>query len=498
VVSVFEAIRYLVLTVYFVLLFLLALNGAHRLYLLALLFRRRAMRVRPPERDADLPLVTVQIPIFNEASVAPRLLDAVASLDYPPERLEIQVLDDSTDDTPIQIGRRVEELRHRGLDVHHLRRRERSGFKAGALDAGLRAARGELLAIFDADFVPSPGFLRGMVPHFRDPRIGMVQARWGHLNRDYSILTRVQALLLDGHFLVEHAARHLSGRFFNFNGTAGIWRRECVVEAGGWQHDTLTEDLDLSYRAQLAGWRFVFAPSAVAPGELPIDLASFKSQQRRWAKGSIQTARKILPRLIAAPLPLPVRIEALCHLTANLVYPCLLIFSVLLVPSMLMRASIPTWLALAIDLPALALSTLAFWLFYAVADRRAGGSAARAIRTMPMLMALGIGLAVNNARAVFEGSFGPVGSFDRTPKHRVEDGSGRPPDRRYRIARPPRPWAEAALFVYFTAGLAAAIALGQWPFIPFLALFASGNGWMSLGGWAESIRARRLSCLDPG
>ena len=308
--------------------------------------------------------MTVQLPLYNERCVVERLLDAVGALDYPADRLEIQVLDDSTDETSALAAAAVERLRARGLAVAHLRRAHRRGFKAGALAAGLEAARGELIAVFDADFVPPPGFLTATVPSFADPAVGMVQARWEHLNREASLLTRVQALLLDGHFAVEHRARHVAGCFFNFNGTAGIWRRQAIADAGGWAHDTLTEDLDLSYRAQLAGWRFVYLPDVAVPAELPADAASFKAQQRRWAKGSLQTARKVLPRLLAARLPWRVKLEACAHLTANLSYPLMVALSLLLFPAMAARRGSARSLLLWVDAPLFVAATASVFTFY--------------------------------------------------------------------------------------------------------------------------------------
>ena len=288
----------LVLAIYYLVLGTLAVYGVHRLALVALYYRTRR-RSNPSEiQPAHWPLVTVQLPIYNERYVVARLIDAVCALDYPPDRLEIQVLDDSTDETQQIAAARVARYRALGFDIHHLHRLDRNGFKAGALEAGFARARGELLAVFDADFVPQTDFLRRTVFHFADPRCGMVQARWDHINRGYSWLTRIQAIFLDGHFLIEHAARNRSGRFFNFNGTAGVWRRQAILDAGGWQHDTLTEDLDLSYRAQMAGWKFLFLPEVTVPAELPVDINAFKRQQYRWAKGSVQTARKLLRRIL--------------------------------------------------------------------------------------------------------------------------------------------------------------------------------------------------------
>jgi cellulose synthase/poly-beta-1,6-N-acetylglucosamine synthase-like glycosyltransferase len=328
----------LLIGAYFIVIAVLAVYGFHRSQLLYILWRTRKNAPVPKELFQEKPLVTIQLPMFNELYVAERLLDAVALIEYPRDRLEIQVLDDSIDETRELMKKKCEALRAKGLDVIYLHRTDRSGFKAGALEAGLAVAKGEFVAIFDADFIPPPTLLLEMIDHFTDERVGMVQARWEHINRDFSTLTKVQAILLDGHFLVEHAARNRSGRFFNFNGTAGIWRKSTIQDAGGWQHDTLTEDLDLSYRAQLKGWRFVYLPQIVAPAELPVEMNSFKTQQFRWAKGSIQTMRKLLPMIWRAKLPWKVKSEALFHLTNNFAYGFLVLLAMLSLPTLVLRS----------------------------------------------------------------------------------------------------------------------------------------------------------------
>jgi cellulose synthase/poly-beta-1,6-N-acetylglucosamine synthase-like glycosyltransferase len=330
----------LILVLYFFVLSILAIYGWHRYYLVYLYMKNRD---KVPNEDlplpslAEMPPVTIQLPIYNEMYVADRLIDAVCEMDYPRELLEIQVLDDSTDET-----REIAELavrRHaaRGFDIKYLHRVDRTGFKAGALEAGLRVAKADYIAIFDADFIPSKDFLLKTLPHFDDAKVGMVQARWGHINADYSLLTKIQAILLDAHFILEHGARNRAGCFFNFNGTAGIWRRAAIDSAGGWQHDTLTEDLDLSYRAQLRGWQFRFLPHLVSPAEVPVEMNSFKSQQHRWAKGSIQTCMKLLPTILRSNQPLKVKVEAFFHLTANFNYLLMCMLSVLMFPAMWVR-----------------------------------------------------------------------------------------------------------------------------------------------------------------
>lgn len=467
----------LVVALYFVVLGGLAAYCVHRAYLVYLYTTSGPRSVRPsePARTASAlpPRVTVQLPVYNEMYVVERLIDAVGALRYPRDRLDVQVLDDSTDETSRIVDRAVRRWRGRGLDIACLRRPARTGFKAGALAAGLRAARGELVAIFDADFVPPPEFLERAVPRFGEPAVGMVQARWGHSNRNDSLLTRVQALLLDAHFVLEHGARHRGGCFFNFNGTAGVWRRAAIVSAGGWQHDTLTEDLDLSYRAQLAGWRFDFAPDVVAPAELPVEMNAFKTQQHRWAKGSIQTCRKLLPRLLRAPVPLRVRVESALHLTANLNYLLLLAWSALVVPALFARAAAGGWW-LWLDAPIFAAAGLAAAVFYALSQREIGGRWAGRLRDLPALAAVGLGLSVNNTLAVLGALSRRPGGFARTAKYGPLTATGAWTGARYRRVAVLQPLVELACGAYFTVAVGCALALGVWAPIPVLLLCQLG------------------------
>ncbi|MGE0433518.1 MAG: glycosyltransferase, partial [Planctomycetota bacterium] len=456
----------------------------HRLFLVALYHRHEKDVVEPLRRyaDAALPTVTVQLPLYNERTVAVRLLDAVARFDYPRDRLEVQVLDDSTDETADLVAAHVALLRDGGLDIRHIRRGNRTGYKAGALAAGLQSARGEFIAIFDADFVPQPGFLRDTIHHFTEPRIGLVQARWAHLNRRYSWLTRMQAMLLDAHFNVEHFARNRSGRIFNFNGTAGIWRRRTIDDAGGWQHDTLTEDLDLSYRAQLRGWQFVYLPTLDAPAELPVEMDAFKSQQYRWTKGSVQVARKLLPQIWRAPLrevPLRVRLEATIHLTANITYLLMIVLALLIGPAVYFRASISGWNDLLfIDLPIFFFGTLAVADFFLTGQRRLGRTIGQCVFELPLCLAVGMGLAVNNSRAVLSALLRRESEFVRTPKYNVTDAAGAPElkVRRYSPNRSWLPYVEVALGLYFLLAIAVAVSPGVFalPSLPFLLLFSCG------------------------
>ena len=470
---------------------LIVLYSSHRW--LILWRRRRGAKVLARHRPADparpLPTVTVQLPVFNERSVVGRLIDAVAALDYPADRLEIQVLDDSTDETRAIAAAAARRHLARGVNVVHRHRPRRDGFKAGALSEGLAHARGELIAVFDADFVPRPDFLRRIVRHFDDPAVGMVQARWGHLNRDESLLTRAQAVMLDAHFLLEHEARMRGGLFFNFNGTAGVWRRACIESAGGWQHDTLTEDLDLSYRAQLAGWRFVFDGEVVAPAELPADIEALKSQQRRWAKGSIQTARKLLPALLRAPLPARVKLEGFFHLTGNVAYPLLLALGLLLLPLLLGTAAVRPELVWTLQAVVVLLGVVPVTMFLAAGQRAAGIRGPGLVRDVLAALVLGVGLSVNNARAVLEGLGSTVGGWERTPKAGSSLARGLAPA--YPSATGASGRSEALLAAYFGwLGAFAALA-GHYRAVPFLALLAIGFGSVGLGSIRASAPARR-------
>ena len=468
-------VRSVVLALYFGVLGVLTLYGAHRWYLLWLYRRHRSDAPQPLARFETAPTLTVQVPLYNEAHVAQRVIDAVAGFDWPRDRLDIQILDDSTDETTSLVAEAVARARARGVHIVHLRRNDRTGYKAGALAFGLSQARGEFVAVFDADFVPAPDFARALMDHFTDPGVGMVQARWGHLNRESSPLTRAQSILLDGHFVVEHAARNRSGRFFNFNGTAGIWRRSCIDDAGGWQHDTLTEDLDLSYRAQLRGWRFVFVADAVAPAELPVEMGAFKSQQHRWAQGSVQTALKLLPRLLRSPLPWRVKVESVFHLTANLGYVLMVALTLLIGPAVWFRRGIGARELAVVDLPLIATSLVSIAAFYLASQREAYGSWRDAVRYIPVLMAVGIGISINNARAVVAGLSRRETEFRRTPKYALATGGPATlASRKYRARSGVDTWIELAFGVYFAGLVAAALADGLWGAVPFLTLFAAG------------------------
>jgi cellulose synthase/poly-beta-1,6-N-acetylglucosamine synthase-like glycosyltransferase len=433
----------------------------------------------------EYPPLTIQLPLYNEPNVAGRLLDAVAAIEYR-GALDIQVLDDSTDETPRIVGERVTAMRARGIAVEHIRRASREGYKAGALAHGLSLSAAELFAVFDADFVPPPDELLRMVPHFADPGVGMVQARWTHLNRERSLLTRVQAIFLDAHFAVESAARNFAGRFFNFNGTAGVWRRAAIEEAGGWSASTLTEDLDLSYRAQLAGWRFVFLPDVEVAAELPAALSGFQEQQHRWAKGSIQTARKVLPVIARSGLRGAVKSEAAFHLTNNSAYLLSVLLALLIVPAMVIRHRHELLWSFVIDLVLYAMSTGSILLFYVEGQRRAG-RARPPLRELLAVLPVGVGMSIRNASAVLEGLFESGGYFRRTPKEGDEGGRASRPPWADETSAPRIPWGESILAVFFLCVMVAFGGTRQWLSVPFLMIFASGYGYVAVMALRERL-----------
>jgi cellulose synthase/poly-beta-1,6-N-acetylglucosamine synthase-like glycosyltransferase len=465
----------LILATYFFVLVILAVYGWHRYYLVYLYMKNRDRQPVPAAPLAVLPPVTVQLPIYNEMYVADRLIDAVCRLDYPRELLEIQVLDDSTDETTSVAERAVRRNATNGVRITLRHRTDRTGFKAGALEAGLKVATGDFVAIFDADFMPTSDFLMRTVPFFAETRVAMVQARWGHINQDYSLLTKIQSILLDGHFVLEHGARNRSGLMFNFNGTAGIWRRTAIEDAGGWQHDTLTEDLDLSYRAQLRGWQFVFLQDLVSPAEVPVEMNGFKSQQHRWAKGSIQTCRKLLPKILRSDLPLRVKTEAFFHLTANFNYLLMCVLSILMAPAMVIRFNMGLYEMLLIDVPLFLAATASVANFYMVCQRELHKQDwTTRLKYLPFLMSIGIGLTVNNTRAVLEALFNRQSEFTRTPKYRIEAEADEWIGKKYRQSFVMQPMIELGLGLYFTATVFYALGNGIYGTLPFLVLFQVG------------------------
>ncbi len=439
----------------------------------------KRVRAAPPP-PAVWPSVTVQLPIYNERYVARRLLEAVGGLDYPADRLEIQVLDDSSDETTTILAETVRTLASLGLNVVHLRRPRRHGFKAGALAAGLKEASGEFIAIFDADFVPPSDFLRRTLPHFADPSVAVVQTRWGHLNRDFSLLTMAQGLGIDGHFAVEQAARHRAGLFLNFNGTAGVWRRIAIDDAGGWTHDTLTEDLDLSYRAQLRGWRIEYRPEIVCPAELPVLVSGFKTQQRRWARGSIQTAVKLLPRVMTSPHSVWVKYQAAIHLTYYLIHPLMLLIVVLSTPLLLARplAPAPPLLAVVGLLFGLAAAGPGCMLVYAQCVLGPGW-VARAAR-LPTILVVGVGVAWSTSHAALGGFWSRGDAFVRTPKFGIGPEGGHWRDKAYADRQPAGGLFEIGLGLYSATTAWLAWQQAEYALVPFLLLYTCG--FLTVGG----------------
>jgi cellulose synthase/poly-beta-1,6-N-acetylglucosamine synthase-like glycosyltransferase len=420
------------------------------------------------------PRVTIQLPIYNERYVVERLIKSVCRLDYPRNLLEIQVLDDSTDDT-VEIARSVvSAMQAQGFDVVYLHRRNRVGYKAGALRSGMKSAKGELLGIFDADFIPNPDFLKESVPYFMDPKVGMLQTRWGHINSDYSLLTRAQSIGIDGHFGVEQASRAWSGFFLNFNGTAGVWRKKTIEDAGGWQADTLTEDLDLSYRAQLRGWKLCYAPNVVCPAEVPVTINAFKSQQHRWAKGSIQTAKKNLGRLFRARLPLLVKIQAFLHLTHYMVHPMMLLVVLTSIPMLYSQ-----WFFDQLAFPVmvfmlLCLATCGPSTMYMFSQRALYPEWKHRLKFIPLLMCLGTGIAVNNTKAVLEAFFNIESGFIRTPKYGIRARGDRWRHMTYSIPLSAVSWIEFFLGVYSLTGLILFLLFSKYLVSPFLLIYTLG------------------------
>jgi cellulose synthase/poly-beta-1,6-N-acetylglucosamine synthase-like glycosyltransferase len=480
---------------YFVILAILSFYGVHR-YVMVFLFRKhREKTIAPESRFEELPRVTVQIPAFNEMYVIERVIDAVCSFDYPVDRLDIQVLDDSTDETQKIARNAVERWSALGLDIHYIHREDRTGFKAGALENGLRTAKGEFIAIFDVDFVPQPDFLQKAIHYFTNPNIGMVQGRWEHLNRNYSFLTKTQAIFLDGHFMLESYTRFLSGRFFNFNGTAGILRRKTIEDAGGWEHDTLTEDLDLSYRAQMKGWKFVFLPHLAVPAELPVEISSFKSQQCRWAKGAMQTCKKVLLQVLRGNFGPGEKLEAWYHLTGNITYPLMVLLSLILFPAMIVRYNQGWFELMTIDLPLFILSFSSVSTFYIMSQKALHKDWLRRIAYLPGLMAVGIGMTIPGSKAVLEGALGMKSPFVRTPKFSVDAQNGEWMSKKYRCKIGVLTIVEIGFGVYFTLVNLYAFSLGIYGVIPFLMLFQWGYLYTGLWGLAQSLKRSNVKSL---
>jgi cellulose synthase/poly-beta-1,6-N-acetylglucosamine synthase-like glycosyltransferase len=477
---------------YFTVLLILSVYGLHRYDVIRTYFKhRKNVTGEPRKRWEQLPPVTIQLPIYNERYVVERLVEECCKIEYPKELLQIQVLDDSTDDTAAYAEAVVERYQALGHPIVYIHRKNRHGYKAGALQAGLATATGDFVAVFDADFIPPTDFLTRTVHYFTDPKVGVVQTRWSYLNKDYNFLTEVEAMLLDGHFILEHGARSRAGYFFNFNGTAGILRKEMIADAGGWQHDTLTEDSDLSYRAQLKGWRFMYLPGLDCPSELPVEMHGFQVQQSRWAKGLTQVAKKLLPSILKAPIPFRVKAEAFLHLTPNISYPMMIIVSALMLPVMIVRFYMGLWQMVFLDLPLIAASFWSISLFYVVAQRELyPKNWKRSIFLLPMLMAVGVALTIINTRAVLEALFGVETSFVRTPKFAIGEKQVKLENKKYRARSGWLPYVEIAVGTYFLGMTIFAISIYNFLSIPFLLLFVFGYYWAGFGTLYQEHQSR--------
>jgi cellulose synthase/poly-beta-1,6-N-acetylglucosamine synthase-like glycosyltransferase len=493
-----DAFDWTILILYFAILAVLAVYGGYRVKQVIDFWRYRKFVPQPKGvfSEAELPVITVQLPLFNEMYVVERLVKAITEVDYPRERLQIQVLDDSTDETVKLAETTVNKYQQLGFDIEYVHRSDRTGFKAGALENGMKTAKGELLAIFDADFVPKPDCLRKLVNYFTDPMVGCAQMRWSHINGNYNLLTRLQTIMLDGHFVVEQTTRNRTGGFFNFNGTAGIWRRKAIAASGGWQHDTLTEDTDLSFRAQLMGWKFVYLLDEEAPAEIPVEINAFKAQQRRWAKGVMQVGLKLYPRIWRARLPLRVRLEMFFRLTGNISYPLMIVASFLQFPLLLVRYNQPFYHLMILDLPLLFFSSVSVFLFYGTAVWYLDKKRTPRLLHLPLVMGLGIGLAFSNARAVLEALLGIKSEFVRTPKYQVEKNQDETWKRKkYKRKRGLLPLLELGFSCYFLLAILYAAHMHMWGTVPFLLLFFFGFGYMGVMSFVQSFSGGRLASL---
>ncbi len=466
----------------------LSLYGVHRYTMIYLFYKYRNAVPKPKGHFTELPMITVQLPIFNELHVVKRLVEKVAELDYPQHLLQIQILDDSTDETTEICAAETASLKERGFDVEYIHRVDRTGYKAGALENGMTTAKGDYIFILDADFIPPADVLLNMVHYFTDDGVALVQTRWGHVNRNYSLLTRIQAIFLDGHLVVEQTARSRAGRFFNFNGTGGMWRKQAIIDAGGWEHDTLTEDLDLSYRAQMKGWRFIFLLDVETPAELPVDMDGFKNQQHRWTKGSVQTCKKLLSTVWSSDISLLLKVESTVHLTSNFAYLLLVLMCFLVWPDLdtvknLTASNGMNWRVWLVDIPVFVLTTGSVCMFYIVAQRTLFPKTWwKDLIYFPALMALGVGMAINNGRAVIEAIFNQESPFVRTPKYGIEGTTGNWKKKgKYKALKSFANKLEILLACYFTCLTIWAILNAQWPSVPFLALFMLGFWYVAIG-----------------
>jgi len=452
--------------IYLLVLTLLSIFCIHRFYLFILYRKLKNTKIKPLKKFKKLPFVTVQLPVYNEMYVVKRLIDSACKLNYPKDRFEIQILDDSTDETTEIIAKLTEKYKSLGFNIYHIRRNSRKGFKAGALQYGLNLAKGEFIAIFDADFIIPENFLIETIHYFTDEKVGMVQTCWDFINRDYSILTKVQSLILTAHFKIEHFVRNRSGRFFNFNGTAGIWRKEAIISSGGWQDDTLTEDLDLSYRAQLNGWKFIFLENVKSSSELPVNMNAFKKQQYRWTKGSVQSFIKLFPEILKKDLPFKVKLEAFFHLGGNFSYLFVLILSIIMYPAIVERINQGWYQLLFSDFPIFLVSFISIFLFYSTVCEN--------FLIIPVLMAVCIGMSINNSFAVISAIIGQKSEFERTPKFNIKSKKDKWFLKKYTERLFFLPFVEILMGLYYVFVIKFAIIRETFFSIPFILIFFTG------------------------
>src|SRR3989339_1322079 len=469
----------IVLFAYIISLSIILVFGSHG-FIMMFYHHKYRKNIPRPGADKEEEIVTIQLPMYNEMYVVERLIDSVCEIDYPKDKLEIQVLDDSTDETVDVVAKLVKAKQDLGFDIQHVRRTNREGFKAGALKEGMKSAKGKYIAIFDADFIPRKDFLRNTLRYFTTDKIGLVQTRWEHLNEDYSILTKIQALALNGHFVIEQTVRNKSGFFIQFNGTGGVWLKECIEDAGNWNADTLTEDLDLSYRAQLRGWKFVYLRDFTTPAELPAEMNALKAQQFRWTKGAIETSKKLLPLVWKSKIPMRVKLQSTFHLTNNLVFPFILLAAILNVPLIFIKNSGSHELYFAI----LSLFVLAFvssFIFYLYSQKDIRTDWRKKIVLFPLFMAGSMGFAVNNSRAVIEGLLSRKSEFVRTPKFKLENEKDSWIGKHYTSRKIGLSvYVELIMALYCLVGIGSSIYFSEIAALPFQILFFLGFSFVSL------------------
>lgn len=475
--SDFQSMEKVILLTYFLALSVLFGFGIHGLVLLYY-YRKTAKTNHPDEQlPEELPLVTIQLPMYNELYVVERLIQSVCEIDYPMDKMEIQVLDDSTDESIDITKILIDKYQKMGYNIKYIHRTNRQGYKAGALKAGLEIAEGEFVAIFDADFVPKKEFLMKTIPHFNNSNVGMVQTRWEHLNEDYSYLTKAQALALDGHFVIEQQVRNKAGFFINFNGTAGIWRKDCIYDAGNWQADTLTEDFDLSYRAQLKGWKFVFLNDVTSPAELPADINALKTQQFRWTKGAVETAIKLLPMVFKSDLPRNIKFECFIHLTSNIVFPFIILVALLNVPIVIIKNTYGGYDNFYSLMSIFVLASISTFLFYTFAQKAIHLDWQRRLLLFPVFLAGSMGFAVNNTKAVIEAIINKKSEFARTPKGgTIKVGEDWKKKKYVQRKVSMMVIVELFLTLYFVMGVGISVYYHEIAAIPFQLMFLLGFG----------------------